>query len=82
MLTYPSAIDLCAVTPTPGSTHDLTAARHHGIVDALTAGRLKCWAAKAYQGAGRPVRVPFRSRRLKRWRRRHNTTHVQIRCIG
>ncbi|MFJ7416913.1 hypothetical protein ACIQWZ_39915, partial [Streptomyces sp. NPDC098077] len=42
---------------------------------------LKCWADTAYQGAGRPVRVPFRGRR-KRWKRRHSTTHVKIRCLG
>ncbi|MFF5772168.1 transposase family protein [Streptomyces californicus] len=66
----------------PGSTHDLTAARQHGIIDALADAGLKCWADKAYQGAGRPVRVPFRGRRLKRWKRRHNTTHARIRCVG
>ncbi|MFD5691196.1 transposase family protein [Streptomyces rubiginosohelvolus] len=41
-----------------------------------------CWADKAYQGAGGPVRMPFRGRRLKRWKRRHNTTHAKIRCLG
>lgn len=56
----------------PGATHDLTAARSHGIVDALSATGLTCWADKAYQGAGRHIRVPFRGRRLKRWKRRHN----------
>ncbi|MFI6339934.1 transposase family protein [Streptomyces sp. NPDC050535] len=66
----------------PGSTHDLTAARHHGIIDALTEAGLKCWADKAYQGAGGPVRVPFRGRRLKEWKRRHNTSHAKIRCVG
>ncbi|WP_426402806.1 transposase family protein [Streptomyces sp. R-07] len=66
----------------PGSTHDLTAARHHGITEALAEADLKCWADKAYQGAGGPVRVPFRGRRLKRWKRRHNTTHAKIRCLG
>lgn len=54
----------------------------HGIIDALTEADVKCWADKAYQGAGRPVRVPFRGRRLKRWQRRHNSTHAKIRCIG
>jgi hypothetical protein len=66
----------------PGSTHDLTAARAHGIVDALAAAGLKRWADRAYQGAGRPVRVPFRGRGLKRWKRRHHSTHAKIRCIG
>ncbi|WP_369142199.1 transposase family protein [Streptomyces sp. R44] len=66
----------------PGSTHDLTAARAHGIVEALTEVGLKCCADKAYQGAGRPVRVPFRGCRPKRWQRRHNSTHAKIRCLG
>ncbi len=34
-----------------GATHDLTAAREHGIIDALVEADLKCWADKAYQGA-------------------------------
>ncbi|BCL26189.1 hypothetical protein GCM10017557_10480 [Streptomyces aurantiacus] len=29
-----------------------------------------------------PVRVPFRDRRPKRWKRRHNTTHAKTRCLG
>lgn len=66
----------------PGATHDLTAARSHGIVDALAGAELKCWADKAYQGAGRHIRVPFRGRRIKRWKRRHNSSHAKIRCVG
>ncbi|GHB86235.1 hypothetical protein GCM10010306_096370 [Streptomyces umbrinus] len=30
----------------------------------------------------RSIRVPFRGRRHKRWKRRHNTTHAKIRCLG
>ncbi|MFE0186589.1 transposase family protein [Streptomyces sp. NPDC058989] len=66
----------------PGATHDLTAAREHGIIDALAEAGLKCWADKAYQGAGHLVRVPFKGRKLKRWQCRHNTTHAKIRCVG
>ena len=65
VLTDPFRRLLWASPALPGSTHDLTAARHHGIIDALTEAGLKCWADKAYQGAGGPVRVPFRGRRLK-----------------
>ncbi|MFD8821953.1 transposase family protein [Streptomyces sp. NPDC059605] len=64
------------------SAHDLAAAWTHGIIDALAAAGLKCWADKAYQGAGHLVPVPFRGRRLKRWQRRHNSTHAKIRCLG
>lgn len=66
VLTDPFGRLLWASPALPGSTHDLTAARTHGIVEALAAADLKCWADKAYQGTGRPVRVPFRGRRLKR----------------
>ncbi|MEV3934241.1 transposase family protein [Streptomyces sp. NPDC049944] len=82
VLTDPFGRLLWASPALPGSTHDLTAARVHGIVEALAEGGLKCCADKAYQGAGRPVRVPFRGRRLKRWQRRHNSTHAKIRCLG
>ncbi|MGG7568812.1 transposase family protein [Streptomyces sirii] len=82
VLTDPFGRLLWASPALPGSTHDLTAARQHGTIDALTGANLKCWADKAYQGAGGPVRVPFRGRRLKRWKRRHNTTHAKIRCLG
>jgi hypothetical protein len=67
---------IAADTPYYSGKH----ARH--LIDALAEADVKCWAAKAYQGAGRLVRVPFRGRRLKRWLRRHNSTHTQIRCFG
>ncbi|MEV5678485.1 MULTISPECIES: transposase family protein [unclassified Streptomyces] len=82
VLTDPFDRLLWASPALPGATHDLTAARSHGIVDALAAAGLKCWADKAYQGAGRHIRVPFRGRRLKRWKRRHNSSHAKIRCVG
>ncbi len=82
VLTDPFGRLLWASPALPGSTHDLTAARTHGIVGALTEASLKCWADKAYQSAGGSVRVPFRGRRFKRWQRRHNSTHAKIRCLG
>ncbi|NDZ60039.1 transposase [Streptomyces anulatus] len=82
VLTDPFGRLLWASPALPGSTHDLTAARQHGIIEALAEAGLKCWADKAYQGTGGTVRVPFRGRHLKRWKRRHNTTHAKIRCLG
>ncbi|MEV8038979.1 transposase family protein [Streptomyces sp. NPDC086182] len=83
VLTDPVGRLLCVSPALPGSTHDLTAARTHGIIDALADADGKCGADKAYQGAGRPVPVPFRGRRLKRWKRRDNSTHAnKIRCPG
>ncbi|MDX3372693.1 transposase family protein [Streptomyces sp. ME02-6987-2C] len=66
----------------PGAVHDLTAAPAHGIPAALTADHIKCRAAKAYQGAGPAVRVPFRGKKLRDWRRRHNRDHAKIRSHG
>lgn len=66
VLTDPLGQLLWASPALPGPAHDLTAARQHGIIEALTEAGLRCWADKAYQGAGGPVRVPFRGRQLKR----------------
>jgi hypothetical protein len=44
----------------PGSAHDLTAARTHGLVEALAEAGAGCWADRAYQGAGRHIRIPVR----------------------
>ncbi|GAA3014686.1 hypothetical protein JCM13580A_56870 [Streptomyces drozdowiczii] len=63
----------------PGAVHDLTAARTHGIP---AADDIMCWADKAYQGAGPAVRVPFRGKNLRGWRRRHNRDHAKIRSLG
>ncbi|WP_443053402.1 transposase family protein [Streptomyces sp. NBC_00285] len=82
VLTDPFGRLLWASPARPGSTHDLAAARQQGIIETLADASLKCWADKAYQGAGGTVRVPFRGRRLKRWKRRHNSSHAKIRCLG
>ncbi len=66
----------------PGATHDLTAARTHDIPATPAAGDIKCWADKAYQGASPAIRVPFRGRNLRGWRRRHNRDHAKIRSLG
>ncbi|MCX2923078.1 transposase family protein [Streptomyces sp. NEAU-W12] len=66
----------------PGATHDLTAARAHGIPAALAAEDIKCSADKAYQGAGPAVRVPIRGKHLRGRRRRHNRDHAKIRSLG
>ncbi|WP_434099675.1 transposase family protein [Streptomyces minutiscleroticus] len=66
----------------PGAAHDPTAARTHDIPAALAAGHIKCWADKAYQGAGPALRVPFRGRNLRGRRRRHNRDHAKIRSLG
>jgi hypothetical protein len=44
----------------PGAVHDLTAARTHAIIEALTSAKVMTFADKAYQGARGSVRTPFK----------------------
>jgi hypothetical protein len=70
----------------PGSTHDLTAARTHGIIDALTSADVMTFADKGYQGARGSVRTPFKRRRfrpkLSRRQKAVNRAHAKIRARG
>jgi hypothetical protein len=68
----------------PGSTHDLTAARHHGVIDALTEADLWAYADLAYQGAAPNIVVPFRRRprRLSRNQRAVNRNRARNRAPG
>jgi DDE superfamily endonuclease len=70
----------------PGSTHDLTAARTHGIIDALTSADVMTFADMGYQGAGGGVRTPFKRHRyrpkLSRRQRAVNRSHARIRARG
>lgn len=59
VLTDPFGRLLWASPTLPGSTSDLTAARTHGIINALTEAGVKCCPDKVRQGAGGPVRMPF-----------------------
>jgi hypothetical protein len=66
--------------------HDLTAARAHGIVDALTNANVMTFADKAYQGARGSIRTPFKRHRyrpkLSRRQKAVNRSHARIRAIG
>ncbi|MFG3601617.1 transposase family protein [Micromonospora chersina] len=70
----------------PGSVHDLTAARTHGIIEALTRADVMTFADKGYQGARGSVRTPFKRRRfrpkLSRRQKAVNRTHAKIRARG
>lgn len=70
----------------PGSAHDLTAARIHGILDALTSENVMTFADKGYQGARGSVRTPFKRHRfrprLSRRQRAVNRAHAKIRARG
>ncbi|MEU0188109.1 transposase family protein [Streptomyces sp. NPDC006207] len=68
----------------PGAVHDIKAARTHGIPAALTQAGVRCWADKAYQGAGGTVRVPYRGRweELFAGQRAVNASHAKVRALG
>jgi dienelactone hydrolase len=70
----------------PGSTHDLTAAREHGIIDALTDKGVMTFADKGYQGAGGTVRTPHKRHHprppLSRNQKAVNRSHARIRALG
>ncbi len=66
----------------PGSTHDLTAARHHGIIEALADAGTQMPGGQGVSRSRRTRPGAVTGRRLKRWKRRHNTTHAKIRCLG
>ena len=70
----------------PGSVHDLSAARAHGIIDALSSATVMTFADKAYQGAGGSVRTPFKRHRhrprLSRRQKSVNRDHARIRARG
>jgi hypothetical protein len=70
----------------PGAAHDLTAARIHGIIGALTGASVKTFADKGNQGAGGTVRTPFKRHRhrpkLSRRQKAVNKAHAKIRACG
>ncbi|MFE3547408.1 transposase family protein [Streptomyces kronopolitis] len=70
----------------PGSAHDRTAARAHGIIDALTGEKVMTLADEGRQGARGSVRTPFKRRRfrpkLSRRQKAVNRAHAKIRARG
>jgi hypothetical protein len=70
----------------PGSTHDLTPARTHEIIEALTSADVMTFADKGCQGAHGSLRTPFKRRRfrpkLSRRRKAVNRAHAKIRARG
>ena len=70
----------------PGTVHDLTAARTHGLTDVLSSANVMTFADKAYQGAGGSTRMPFNRRRhrprLSRRQKTVNRHHAKIRAVA
>ncbi|GAA3594006.1 hypothetical protein GCM10022295_89280 [Streptomyces osmaniensis] len=67
----------------PGRTHDLTAARAHGIVQACPTRQILIHADRAYQGAGATVRTPYYHYREQREHyQQFNRDHSTLRAPG
>ncbi|MGI5201403.1 transposase family protein [Spirillospora sp. CA-108201] len=84
-LTDPHGELIWASPALPGSTHDLTAARHHGIVAGLTARAIACYADKGYVGAGGAIGTPYKRRKrrtLGKPKKLFNRHHAQVRAQG
>lgn len=84
-LTDPHGELIWASPALPGSTHYLTAAREHGIIDALTARAIACYADKGYVGAGGAVGTPYKRkkhRKLGKRKKLFNRHHATVRALG
>jgi hypothetical protein len=84
-LTDPHGELIWASPALPGSTHDLTAAREHGIIDALTAQAFACYADKGYVGAGGAVGTPYKRNKhhkLGKRKKLFNRHHAKVRALG
>lgn len=83
VLTDPFGRLLWASPALPGAVHDVRAAREHGIVDALAAAGITCWADKAYRGSGGTVRTPYWGRweTLSAGQKAVNRSHAKIRAL-
>ncbi|MGW0137529.1 transposase family protein [Streptomyces calvus] len=67
----------------PGRTHDLTAARAHGVIQACLSRQLLVLADRAYQGAGATVRPPYyRHHELPEHYQQYNRDHARLRAPG
>lgn len=70
----------------PGATHDWTAARATGLIDALATAGVTTFADRGYQGAAGSIRTPFKGHRLRpplsHHQRSANRAHARIRACG
>ncbi len=86
VLADPAGRLLWASPVLPGAAHDLTAARTHGLLDAVTSNDIRTLADKGYQGAGGTVCTPFQRHRcrppLSRGQKAVNRAHARVRARG
>lgn len=67
----------------PGSTHDITAARHHNVFGLVARAGLYLFVDKGYVGGeGDMLLTPYKGRDLPEQRRNANRAHAKIRANG
>ena len=70
----------------PGAVHDITAARTHHLIHALTSHNVEVLADRGYQGAGGSIRTPFKRHSsrggLSRRQKAVNRSHARVRALG
>ncbi|MGW9436135.1 IS5 family transposase [Streptomyces sp. NPDC055607] len=83
VIARPDGTPLWFSRATPGRTHDLTAARAHGIVQACLTREILVLADRAYQGAGATVRTPYKNHREQPEQyQQFNRDHARLRAPG
>ncbi|AVH99337.1 IS5/IS1182 family transposase (plasmid) [Streptomyces sp. WAC00288] len=83
VITRPDGVPLWFSRATPGRTHDLTAARAHGIIQACLTRQILVLADRAYQGAGATVRTPYyRHHEQPEHYQQFNRDHARLRAPG
>ncbi|WP_078908104.1 transposase family protein [Streptomyces vietnamensis] len=83
VIARPDGTPLWFSRATPGRTHDLTAARAHGIVQVCLTRQILVLADRAYQGAGATFRTPYyRHREQPSLYQQFNRDHARLRAPG
>lgn len=83
VIARPDGTPLWFSRATPGRTHDLTAARAHGIVQACLTRQILVLADRAYQGAGATFRTPYyHHHEQPEHYQQFNRDHARLRAPG
>ncbi len=83
VIARPDGAPLGFFRATPGRTHDLTAARAHGIIQVRLTRQVLVLADRAYQGAGAAVRTPYyHHREQPAHYPQFNQDHARLRAPG
>jgi len=83
VIARPDGTPLWFSRATPGRTHDLTAARAHGVIEACLTRQILILADRAYQGAGATVRTPYyHHHEQPKHYQQFNRDHARLRAPG